>query len=248
MIELYSSSSNLGDNLGYTALASVMPCRIHMYDDGSCRSVSPIFDGICEVVYDNQHGCSNDPSGILLPTTQRYLYAAGVFDRVAIPRIMLRESEIEKARIFVSAFNNPCIIKCATGKLNTRNPSVDLMLKIVSANPETTFLSFGLSNKHSKHDFLNVSVDGMKSFFDLPIREQAAIYHVVGKYIGPDTGDYHLMLAAGGCADVLVPPNSSEYPYYYFHYGPTCWLNTLPRVRYHNWNLPIGSFLTQLSD
>jgi len=85
-----------------------------------------------------------------------------------------------------------------------------------------SFLNFGLSKNHVKHNFANLTVPGIHTFFDLPIREQAAIYHVVGRYIGPDTGDYHMMLSVGGKCDVLVPTSSPGYSYQYFHYNAAC--------------------------
>lgn len=76
----------------------------------------------------------------------------------------------------------------------------------------------------------------MVKFYDVPIRQMAAIFHRVGRYVGCDSGDYHLMLAVGGQCDVLVPDESYGYSYAYFHYGPECWLGEKLRVRYHQWS------------
>lgn len=251
MIELYSSSSNLGDNLGYTALALVTPCRVHMYDDKGCRCISPVFDGICEVVHDNGSPTagspkSNDPAQIPLPFTLRHLYAAGIFDKPAIPKMALRPDEIEKARQFVATYPNPCIIKCSPQVTDVRTPPQEILAAIVKANPDVSFLSFGLSKNHVKHNFASLTVPDVHAFFDLSVREQAAIYHVVGRYLGPDTGDYHMMLAVGGKCDVLVPTSSPSYSYRFFHYNEACWLGETPRARYFNWNLPLGEFITGL--
>jgi len=251
MIELYSSSSNLGDNLGYTALAVLTPCRVHMFDDSCNRCISPVFEGICDVVHDNGSPTlgaprSNDPTHIQLPFTQRHLYALGIFDRPAIPKMALKPEEIVKAKEFVAAYPNPCVIKCSPRACDVRTPPQEIMAAIVAANPDVSFLNFGLSKNHAKHNFFNLTVPGITTFLDLPVREQAAIYHVVGRYVGPDTGDYHMMLAVGGKTDVLCPTSSPSYSYRFFHYNELCWLGETPRARYFNWNLPLGEFVTGL--
>ncbi len=253
MIDLYSSSSNLGDNLGLTALASLTPCRVHMYDDIGCRSVSPIFHGVCEVVHDNGSPTtggpkSNDPTHLDMPTTRRHLVAAGIYDQAALPVMKLTEDEIAKAREFLKPFPNPCIIKCSPQVTDARTPPIELLTQIVQQNPGVSFLNFGLSKNHAKYNFSNLTVPGLSTFFDLPIREQAAIYHLVGRYIGPDTGDYHMMLSVGGTCDVLVPPQSQGYRYQFFHYGPECWAGLPVRVKYHEWMRPLDKFITGLAN
>ncbi len=252
MIELFSSSSNLGDNLGYTALAAVTPCRVHMYDDPGCRSVAAVFDGVCPVVHDNgspttHPPITNDPAHVQLPFTQRHLEAAGIFGQSAIPKMVLRQDEIDKARAFVVSYHNPCIIRCSPKVNDNRTVPLDLMKAIVDRNPDVSFLNFGLSKNHAKNNLVNLTVPGIHTFWDLSVREQAAIYHVVGRYIGPDTGDYHMMLAVGGVCDVLVPNDGPGYSYQYFHYNSTCWNGETPRARYFNWNQPLGQLITKLT-
>jgi hypothetical protein len=253
MIDLYSSSSNLGDNLGYTALAAVTPVRVHMYDDKGCRCISPIFDEVCEVVHDNGSPTlgspkSNDPTHINLPFTLRHLYAAGIFDKPAIPVMKLKDHEIEKAREFLKPFKNPCVIKCSPQVTDVRTPPQEILNRIVAANPGVDFLNFGLSKNHAKYNLANLTVPGLHTFLDLDVRDQAAIYQLVGRYIGPDTGDYHMMLAVGGQCDVLCPPSSPAYSHQFFHYNAACWMDQPVRVRYHMWTNPLGAFLTGLKN
>lgn len=254
LIDLYSSSSNLGDNLGLTPLCAATACRVHLYDDAGCRGIAPIFAGLAEVVFDNGFPdgpgpVSNDPTHILAPTTMRHLvhYGLGEVPLPAIPFMPLTVDETRRAAEFVSRYPNPCIIKCSPQVTDQRTPPLDLMARIVAANPLVTFLQFGLSKDHAKFNFADVTAPGIHLFYDLPIREQAAIYAAVGRYIGPDTGDYHLMLAVGGRADVLVPPDSPTYPYRFFHYNSGCWAGWNPRVRYHPWAAPLRDLITRLS-
>ncbi len=58
---------------------------------------------------------------------------------------------------------------------------------------------------------------------DLALRQVAACYAVIGLYEGADTGDHHLMLAAGGYCRTHVPPSTWFYPHVKHHYGPDAW-------------------------
>lgn len=257
MIDVYSSSGNLGDNLGLTALAAATPIRVHMYNDAGCREIARVFDGLCEVVFDNggpvdgkpTNPYSSDDTTIPWPLAKRHLIQHGILDKPAIPVMRLTEAEIERATQFVLDLygdsvvevDKLCIIKGSPQVTDVRTPPVDVLKRIIRGHPETTFLSFGLSSSHLKGGtFAHMELPRVKTFWDIPIREQAAIYHVVGRYIGVDTGDYHMMLAVGGQCDVLVPAQTWAYQYRYFHYGPECWLAEKPRVWYHDWrDLPI---------
>lgn len=242
MIDLYSSSSNLGDNLGLTPLCAATPCRVHMYDDAGCREVAPIFNGLAEVVFDNgspEKGPpkSNDPMEINAPNSLRHLLRFGQSGKNAIPVMKLTEKEIAWTHILDHLLSNPCILKASPGKHSERTPPMEVIQKIVDENPDVTFLTFGLSKNHPKYNFVDAvpKGDNVKAFYDLSIRQLAAIYHVVGRYIGADTGDYHLMLAVGGKCEVLVPRESPTYPYSYFHYNDVCWRGEIPRARYAQW-------------
>lgn len=250
MIHIYSSSSNLGDNLGYTCLADFDEVIIHMYDDAGCRAVGKIFENVAQVVYDNgspEKGSpkSNDPTHINLPVGQRHLLALNI-QGCSIPKIKLTPEELKKGQEFASQFKNPCIIKCSPQVTDSRTPPLEIFENIIKKNPDVTFLNFGLSKNHPKHNFSNLTVDGIKSFYDFDIREQAAIYAAVGRYIGPDTGDYHLMLAVGGVCDVFVPANSPVYSYARFHYNNACWNDERVRVKYHYWFAEISALITEL--
>lgn len=255
MIEIYSSSSNLGDNLSYTALAAHTPIRVHMYNDAGCRGVAPIFDGLCEVVFDNggpvdgkpTNPRSTDDGTIPWPAAKRCLLQYGFPDVPAIPIMKFEEWEIAEARDFVYDLYNDspyegdldiCVIKASPQVTDLRTPPIELMQAIIKSRPETNFIGFGLSPKHFKHNFANVELPRVKMFWDFSIRKQAAIYQIIGKYIGCDSGDYHLMLSTGGSCEVLVPAEKWNYRYQYFHYGPECWLDQPSRVKYYDWTEP----------
>ncbi|TWW08802.1 hypothetical protein E3A20_20730, partial [Planctomyces bekefii] len=85
MLDLYSASSNLGDNLSLTPLMHQTPCRVHLYDDASVRAIAPIFDGLAEVVFDNKVPIASPEANIRGPHSQKTLVQFGYKDHNAIP-------------------------------------------------------------------------------------------------------------------------------------------------------------------
>lgn len=49
------------------------------------------------------------------------------------------------------------------------------------------------------------TVSGAKRMPFVDLEELACLYHLIGNYVGTDTGDYHLMLAVGGRCIVAEP-------------------------------------------
>jgi hypothetical protein len=237
MIELYSASSNLGDNLSLTPLMHQTQCRVHLFDDASVKSVAPIFDGLAEVVFDNKGPIASPESNVRGPHSKKTLVYFGYPNASAIPKINLTEKEISWARKYLEdmQITNGCIVKASTQQINYRTPPDGLMQMIVDSNPSFQFLTSGLSTKHPKNNFSNIPLKNVMTMWDYPIRSLAAIYSIIGRYVGPDTGDYHLMLAVGGKATVLVPESAWHYSHENFHYNEECWIDEEPRVSYHHW-------------
>lgn len=237
MIDLYSASSNLGDNLSLTPVMRAAKCRVHLIDDDAVRQVAPVFDRLCDVVYDNDQRLASHERPIRGPHSAKILAANGLTGMSAIPSIVLSPDEVRWASIFLSDFDlsKTCIVKASTSQVNYRTPPAGLLDRIIAANPGVTFLTFGLSTKHVKHNFHQVKTERTYTMWDMPIRQMAAICSLVGRYIGGDTGDAHLMLAVGGKVDVLVPPSEWHYDHDHFHYRAEDFVGEVPRARYHIW-------------
>ncbi len=248
MIDLYSASSNLGDNLSLTAIMRAAPCRVHLIDDEGVRSVAPLFDGLGDVVFDNDKRWATPESQESGPHSAKILRAHRVAGS-AIPSINLMPEEIEWARHFVrdAQLTNCCIIKASTQQPNYRTPPAGLMDQIIEANPDIQFITSGLTKGHVKHNFQYVPTKRTLTMWDYPVRKLAAIYHVVGRYVGPDTGDMHLMLAVGGKVDVLVPDSRWDYDHNHFHYRDSDFVDEVPRARYHRWSQPFGPSITNIN-
>lgn len=250
MIDLYSGSSNLGDNLSLTAAMNAFPCRIHLIDDTLVYNIAPIFYGLGEIVFDNAtkdargnpiEAKASPESNVIGPISAKILHHFRHPFASAIPKIKLLPAEIEWAKDFLKDFKNPCAFKAyVQDAKSVRNPQIEVMQAIVDKNPNTTFINFGFSKGNKKYNGVNREIKGITEINDLGVRQQAACYHVIGRYIGPDTGDYHLMLAVGGQCDVLVPSTSLEYDYFRFHYREESWKDEQPRVKYMNFTFPLN--------
>lgn len=248
-IDLYSASSNLGDNLSLTAVMRAAPCRVHLIDDEAVRSIAPLFDGLGEVVYDNDARWASAEAQDLGPHSAKLLRARGLAAHSAIPSIQLTDTEVQWARHFLTdgQLTNCCIIKSSTQQPNYRTPPPGLMDRIIEANPDIQFITSALSSSHAKHNFQYVPTKRTLTMWDYPVRKLAAIYHVVGRYVGPDTGDMHLMLSVGGKVDVLVPDSRWDYDHNHFHYRLEDFVGEVPRARYHRWTQPLGAPINDIN-
>jgi hypothetical protein len=250
LTDVYSDSANLGDNLALTPILLDRPCRLHLFNEPWVRGIAPIFDGLPrETVWFDDRSKIRPPDHISIPRpwTKRVLGFYGLWSVPAIPKIRLSDAELKEGKRVANIYHNPCIIKVSPQKRGERTMPEDVVKRIVAANPDVTFIQFGFSSNHLKAETSYVKAPSAIEFLDVPVRDMAAIYAGVGRYIGCDTGDYHLMLSVGGKSDVICPPNSPTYCYPYVHYGLDCWQETERRVTYHDWTqLPFES-ITKLN-
>lgn len=254
MLTLTSDSANLGDNLMLTPLLNATPCRLRLLDEEWMQFTAPVFNGLCEVEWIKERIDFHPPpaADIARPWSKRWLVAQGFNDVPAIPRIHLTEAEIEDGRRAAdhmrASFGKPlCVIKGHPGRTTDRVVPVEIINRIVAGNPEIQFVTFNLSDTHPKRELRSPAIKGAYEFNDFPLRALASVYHAIGRYVGADTGDYHLMLAVGGRADVLCPAHSYIYNHDLTHYGTDCWLGELPRVSYHTFGFECDtSSMTQL--
>lgn len=251
MIVVNSDSANLGDNLMLTPLLNHTPCKLRLHDTEWMRFTAPIFDGLCEIewVARDQLGASNYVS-IPRPWSKRLLVSHGFNDVSAIPRIKLTEKELEDgqrvaAHISSSFGEKPlCVIKAASGRSAERTVPEAVIKRIVDANPDIQFITFNLGDNHPKREMRSPTIPGVFELANLPIRAEASVYAAVGRYVGADTGCYHLMLAVGGKADVLCPAHSETYNHWLSHYMADCWGGEEPRVAYQPFDQPLTEGVT----
>ena len=150
-----------------------------------------------------------------------------------IPTIEITEAEKKWAKACLEPFGD-CVAFVADnngshdhGDLHARHriyPDWEPILE--EYRKRYTVLQFGLSGRTTP--FRNVD----HVIPDLTIRELAASYWWIGRYLGVDTGYAHLMLAVGGKSHFLVPQSTSFYRWDEYHFTPELWRDEAVRVRY----------------
>jgi ADP-heptose:LPS heptosyltransferase len=244
-------NGSLGDCLWITSVFRYIKAgKVVLHNDEQCRAVGRIFDNICEVEY--SHSPPERPDNITHLSTELYtsshrskkiLLACGITNNVSVPFVKINNSETAWAKDFLKKYKNPIVaINDNSGSGDPSNfraayvrPPVDKLQSLVNklVNKNHTVLQFGRI-ENSKFTPLS----HCEHIRGLSIRQTAACYSVIQQYIGGDTGDYHLMLAVGGTAVVLIPDESIQFGYVYndLLYKDINFENNMRRVNYLNFN------------
>lgn len=246
-ININITNGNLGDALLMTALFKNNRFGvINCLDLPKERKLIDLFYGLnTEVRYSSSLQPIFADSG-LTHISQQYLDYFQIKDSNCIPQINVNPDDLEWAKNYISQYPNPLVVitnNNGTGdKTNywahyrTFNPV--LMSELLQEyGKKYTLLHFGLSRNFNKlhgNDIDSfIKMPNCIDILDLPISKLAACYKVIGKYIGGDTGDYHLMLAVGGKCNVLVNENHDlGYPHKSYLYTERLWKDEKVRLQY----------------
>lgn len=243
-------NGSLGDCLYITSAFRYIDGKVILHNDEQSKQVGLIFNNICEVEYSDNPPERPDniikdfPSNFFeVHRSRKILLSLGIQNSISVPFIKLTKEEVEWAKQFLNKYKNPIVIVNDNSgnwdKTNIRanyvRPPIKLIEEICNnfISNNYTPLQFG-RKEDNKFTPLNNSIQ----IRGLSIREIAACYSIIKKYIGGDTGDYHLMLAAGGFANVLIPDESKDLGYIYndLLYKPENFENNVSRVNYINYN------------
>ncbi len=234
MIKVTNCAGCLGDSLCLTPLFKKEKGVVTMLLNPKTEKVlSKIYDGIADVEFvDNPvPACPETNEDVCY--SQRILNHFNIRDVNAIPFVKVRPEELEWAKEFLKNYPNPIAFNPTVGS-PTGHPLADyrvipnqLAQRIVKSLDSLglTVLHFGLSSNYQKFE-------NTIPILDLTIRQLIACYFVIGRYVGADTGDYHLMLATGGLATVWVPPSIWHYNHKKHLYFSYAWKDEPPRVTY----------------
>ncbi|RTK98842.1 MAG: hypothetical protein EKK57_10850 [Proteobacteria bacterium] len=236
----------MGDNLWITPIFRFVKEPIYLYDNFHCRSISSIYNGITDVQFLDQHIRNFEYDGITHNTIQWLKHLNIEYSNTnIIPFVVITEEEKQWAAQYLSKYPNPIvIINDNSGNNDPQNnrsryvlPNQNMMQSITDEYSKTnTVLQFGVAP-----NFYRCGYDGFTPLKNaihirgLNIRQLAACYSIIGKYIGGDTGDYHLMLAVGGEATVFIPKESRQMGYIYSNllYTNSMFGNDKVRVTYY---------------
>lgn len=205
MIDLWMDKSAIGDALSYTALMNATPCRMNIANCSSNAVIAPLFYGLGDVrVVEGNRSTHSEIHGGGVHNSRRMLVHFG-FDRYpCVPRIKLFPEEVARAKAFVARFKEPIAIRDLSNG-EARNIPFEMAQRIVDINPEKTFINFGTSKDHAWGTPDRPRLRKVIYVDDWPLRMVAACYYHIGRYVGCDTGNYHLMLAVNGKCDVIIP-------------------------------------------
>jgi hypothetical protein len=233
-------NGSLGDALWLTPPMKVLRnVVVQMHNDKQCHEVSTIYESLATVEFTDMpvetiYRANNEDK---THPTQKVLNVLGITEVNCIPKIQLKLKEINWAKDFLKEYKNPIAIKNENSGINS--PS-NYRAQYLRAYPESLqyIVNYLISLGYTPLQFgQNTSFSPLKNTIHikgLSIRQLAACYFIIGKYIGCDTGDYHLMLSVGGKCYVSIPHQSVQYGYLYYDslYKPQHFKNEDVRVRY----------------
>jgi hypothetical protein len=195
-----------------------------MVDCELSRARAALLYGVGQVIYDNPRentrSTAEEIAGNHAHFTRKILAYYGLEKCSCIPRVKLFPDEIAEAKKIIGRIRNPVIFKDCANDNCGRSMSLELASHIVNSNPQKTFVNFTDSKTLALRKDAGQKVSGVIDLVDIPIRLVAACYYHIGKYVGCDTGNYHLMLSVGGKCDVLIPEHGENNYYYPIHLYP----------------------------
>lgn len=238
MITIGSSCGGIGDNLIYTPIFYNIRTKFQMLEHPKCRNVAKLIEDLCEIEFVNQPvKCPENVSKGHNIITKKL---TGLnLDVSPIPKINVKRSNKEWAENFLRKYNNPIVFVADNNGNHNPNdsnakyriPNKQVLQNYINLlSKKYTVLQFGLSGKMT--DFENVT-----QIKDIDIENLAGCYSIIGKYFGIDTGDYWLVIATGGEAEVLCPDNCGFYSHEEWHLKPDMWWAEPTRIRYVDFNL-----------
>jgi hypothetical protein len=198
------------------------PSILHAID-GSQKSMQLLL-GLGTIIYDNPAvGARSSPEEIRgqhTHFTRKTLDYYGLGKFSCIPRIKLFPSEIFEAKKLVEKIQNPVVLKYNDAGNSSRSLSPHIVQEIIDNNPQKTFVNFTDTASLGVYNEKFGEIRGAINLKDIPLRLVAACYYLIGKYVGADTGNYHIMLAVGGKCDVLIPEDREDGYCYPMHLYP----------------------------
>jgi len=238
MIKVTNNSGSVGDCLGLTPLFKKEKGVIVMLKNYVTENIlSKLYDGVADIEFVDKPVEACPETNDTVCYSQRILNYFKMDDISPIPFVRITDEEKSWAKDFLKSYENPIAFNGAVGKPDGHElaryreiPTNICDFLIGNAKKTNSVLQFGLSSNYRKFD-------GVVNILDLPIRQLVACYSVIGKYIGSDTGDYHLMLAVGGKCDVFIPPSTWHYNHGRHLYLSYAWKNEpSTRVNYYVFN------------
>jgi hypothetical protein len=201
----HKNCSGFGDLLMLTPICRYFDCIVELHPE--FERFKDLFEGIAEVEI-------KDPTIWLMNTGEcNHATISKLLNFISLehiplinnlPYVKVMYEDIKWAKEYLDSLNlqkPPIVLKpnCSISYTNVREMSIDNWKEIIEVYKETySILEFGTSDNFTYFE-------NTIAIPDLTIKQLKGMYYLIGKYIGVDTGDYHLMLATGGSVIVLLP-------------------------------------------
>ncbi len=246
MDTIFNNTASLGFNLQITPLLWHKKCKVVLPNCQFSKKVAEIYKNLAEVEF----SAGNLPPLKMADTQEntclRIMREHGLYGenvKIKIPKIFLSQGEIEWGRRFISKYNKPIVlIANNSGGNDPNNPFAQYLQGPHEIYEDIcdfllekgyTVLQFGLSTNFYRNGYSSFNpIKGAIPILDLSIREEASCYYSIRNIISPETGTYHLMLAVGGKAIVIIPPETRFFNYKTLLYTRECWNLESSRVLY----------------
>lgn len=243
---IQNNCPGLGDSLTFTPLVRTnKKIKIILPNTEQAKRISKIYDNLFDVEF--KQNVSNSLPGDIhgIHVAKGRLIQLGFPDLDYTPIIKLSAEEIKKGYEIIKKYTNPIAIVInpsnkdpislthSSRSINRKVNREGFWEKIVETLKQNNYtpIQFGISSNFDKIK----NIDNI--LLDLSIRDLAAVYYNIKKYVGVNTGDYHLMLAVGGKTTVFYPEfleDGIPYPAWQWHYSVDLkdWPNQVVRVKY----------------
>lgn len=240
-LKFFWGSAGIGDLLMVTPVfKKLTDCKIQALDSPVCRDTFELLKGLCEVEFVSEPTYKNLPNNPwAVQGGQAILDLLKIADVNCVPKINVYEEELNTARELLSKYKNP-IVFCPnknTDTLSPAQPRYELFdnekwkeILVELKNKGYDVLQFAKDNNY-------VEFGGVELILDKPLRIVAACFQLIGNYVGIEGGLAHLMLAAGGFINVLLPDTNVNK--YYLNYqwiypaSEVFWKDESPRANYY---------------
>ncbi len=226
---LHSNLGNLGDNLILTPLLRTGAfTRVQMPDDRTTRSAAQVYAGIAPVEFVPPGSITHirEMQGERIHRAVAYLRVHHLENCNPIPWMVRTGDEMVWAiRCLSDLMHQHGKSNLLAVNFTTMNAGGDrasaaraiprhIAEHIVAAATARGYqcVNIGVSSNHTP-------MPGVIDLLDLNVRQAAACYALIGRYVGGESGPVHLMIANGGRVIVLHPDiDPLYYPGWMCHY------------------------------
>lgn len=208
-----NGSMGLGDLMLFTPIMRQMDVVLELPTPQA--RFKPLFDNLCEVVIADTLRYPED-KGPGHYAVQK-LRALGLNEKDYLPAIHIYEDELDWAVKVSDQWKRTPIafVPCCSPKWARlrQPPSLDYWQPLIARLAQKFWVILFRYGENKP------VIPGVSQVYDdFSVRQQAALFKLIGRYLGVDTGDHHLMLSVGGRNIVLVPDNQAQYSYEFWHY------------------------------